>query len=85
MPIELINCEATLLQEIAMPEMSKEGIGKTYRWSIFSSEHDRIDWAKVNQAIIARWGKKGLTQIKRFAWGEISEITDKPRKRQKAR
>ncbi len=66
--IELFDCENTLLREIAMPEAKRLDIAKTYALALKSSEAFRIDWAKVNQSIIARWSRAGLRWIKERAW-----------------
>lgn len=67
MHMELAACESTLLGEIAMPEMKRKSIAKTYCLALRSSERDRIDWGKVNRAIIARWSVAGLNWIKEQA------------------
>ena len=66
--VELCCCESVLLNEIAMKEMHQKQIAQTYRLALESSERDSIDWAKVNNAIIARWSKSGLNRIKELAW-----------------
>lgn len=67
--IELVNCEATLLDIIARPGVTRKDVATMYALAIRSSEHDRIDWSKVNRAIMARWpGHAALLFIKRLAW-----------------
>ncbi len=68
MRVELCCCESVLLSEIAMKEMNQKQIAQTYRMALESGERDRIDWAKVNNAIISRWSKSGLKRIKELAW-----------------
>ena len=68
MPFELAACESVLLREIAMPEMRRRDIAQTYRLALQSSERDKIDWKKVNAAIIERWSVSALTWIKEQAW-----------------
>ena len=65
---ELVDCEATILREIADPQMHQRDVSQTYRLILESSECDRVDWAKVNGAIIARWSRSGLLRIKTQAW-----------------
>lgn len=65
---ELMNCEAILLQEIAEPRCKQKSIIMTYGLALRSSERDRINWRKVNEAIIARWSFSGLNRIKNAAW-----------------
>lgn len=66
--IELHNCEAALLQEIADPHMRQADVASTYGLAMLSGERDQIDWAKVNAAIMARWSQSGLLRIKKAAW-----------------
>lgn len=66
--IELANCENTLLREIANPVFKRKDVAATYALALRSSERDRIDWRRVNEAIIARWSSSALVWIKRRAW-----------------
>lgn len=66
--IELADCERTLLEEIARPEMTRRDVAKTYALALRSSERNRVDWKKVNRAIIDRWSPSGLDWIKQQAW-----------------
>ena len=68
MGMELIDCEQTLLQEIADPSCKRLDIAKTYALTIKSSEQSRVDWAKVNKAIETRWSCSALDWIKHQAW-----------------
>jgi hypothetical protein len=65
---ELACCEATLLREIADPRLRRLDIAQTYGLALRSSERTRVDWAKVNAAIMARWSRSALEYIKRLAW-----------------
>lgn len=68
--IEMADCEATLLAEIADPAFTRKDVAKTYALALRSSERERglIDWSKVNRAIIARWSPSALQWIKQKAW-----------------
>lgn len=66
MKIELALCTDVLLDEISKKESKQKDIAQTYALALRSSEE--TDWAKVNQAIIARWSVSGLKQIKKMAW-----------------
>ncbi len=48
---ELIDCEKTLLDEIAHKSSKRRDIAKTYALSLRSSERDTIDWKKVNAGV----------------------------------
>lgn len=65
MSIELADCTNTLLREIANEDMTQRSIAKTYALALRSSEE--TNWAKVNEAIIARWSRTGLERIKTLA------------------
>lgn len=67
--IELANCEATLLREIACKDMKRKDVAQTYALAMLSSERDSINWRKVNEAIVSRWSMYALTWIKTMAWG----------------
>jgi len=66
---ELADCQATLLREIADRGMKRRDVAQTYALALKSSEHDRIDWRAVNEAIITRWSPHALVWIKERAWG----------------
>ncbi len=66
MMIELCDCTATLLAEIASTETRRDDIAKTYALAMKSSRPTM--WASVNLAIAARWSESGLLWIKRRAW-----------------
>ena len=68
MTIELANCEAYILEQIANPKMKRLDIAKTYALILKSSEVESVDFAKVNQAISARWSHAALRWIKDKAW-----------------
>ena len=64
--IELADPEGDLLREIADPDMRINDVRLTYRLALRSQ--DRVDWGKVNRAIIERWSLAALERIKAFAW-----------------
>lgn len=70
---ELWNCEATLLQEIACKDFTRESVALTYALTLCSSERPTINWGKVNEAIVARWSFSALEWIKKRAWKLIEE------------
>lgn len=63
--IEMANCESLLLQEIGDKRFKRRDVAKSYRLSMQSSE--KVDWGKVNKAIIERWSAYGLNWIKEQA------------------
>ena len=71
MRIRLCNCESTLLMEAGTKGITRKSIAMTYRLSM-EQERDiggeKIDWEKVNSAIVDRWSLSGLVYIKKLAW-----------------
>jgi len=65
MKMELCCTTSTLLQDIAIKEFKKIHIAQTYALALRSSEG--TDWAKVNKAIIERWSRSALEDIKKMA------------------
>lgn len=65
--IELADPQGQLLEEIANPKMRRRDVALTYRLALRNA--DRVDWRKVNEAIISRWSVSALAWIKEFAWG----------------
>lgn len=78
MRVELAMCEKTLLQEIGNKQFKRNDVALTYAMAMASSERDRIDWAKVNHAIIWRWSLSALTYIKQRAWKLMLERAARP-------
>ena len=62
MKIELANCTAILLAEIADPGFDRDSVAQTYAFAMLSSEP--TDWGAVNWAILARWSINALNYIK---------------------
>ena len=69
--IELADPEGDLLREIADPKMTRNDVRLTYRLALRSQ--DRVDWGKVNRAIIERWSETALLLIKKWAWQDVKE------------
>ena len=67
--MDLVNGEKMILDEIAMPEMKRKDIASTYGLIIRSGE--KVDWPKINTAIMNRWSKSGLLWIKEAAWKKL--------------
>lgn len=67
MVVELADCEDTLLREIADKGCFQKSVAMTYRLTMESSDRSRVDWGKVNRAIIKRWSISGLNRIKMLA------------------
>ncbi len=66
--MEMADCEATMLREIAEPSCKRKDVAKSYALTLRSSERPSVNWKKVNAAIIARWSLSALAWIKRQAW-----------------
>ena len=70
MKMYMQNCESVLLMECGIPEIKRNSIAMTYRLAMEADRdgREKIDWLKVNTAIINRWSKSGLKYIKERAW-----------------
>ena len=66
---ELTNCEYVLLNEVKNNALKPEDIAKTYSLALRSQE--KVNWKKVNAAIVKRWSFTILEKIKREAWERI--------------
>jgi hypothetical protein len=80
--IRMVDAEATIMQEIADPDVSLNSIGLTYGFLIKES---RTDWLKVNSAIINRFGAQGLIKVKRIGWSKNGRNTPPQREEKRAR
>ena len=74
--IWLVCSELVIENEIAQGVRQKD-VAMTYALALRSEAAgaDKPDWKRINQAIIAKWGMKGLSRVKDRAWklatGEI--------------
>lgn len=66
MKIELMFCEETILQEIADKNFTRDSVAITYAFCIDSSE--KVDFGKINRAIVNRWSRSAVEYIKKKAW-----------------
>jgi hypothetical protein len=68
--VELCACEMTILSEIADRRIPRRSVALTYAMTLRSSE-DRdglVNWRTINEAIVGRWGRRGLAAVKNLAW-----------------
>jgi hypothetical protein len=68
----LMDPERCLLDEIADKRMTRDDVAVTYAFAL-RGDHEQVDWAKVNLAIIERWSLNALRYIKREAWALAGE------------
>ncbi len=80
--INLVCCTQVLLQDIGAEEVTQKDTALTYAMAIKSALDgaDRPDWPTINQAIIERWGKRGLVRIKKLAWQHFRIPASEPSK-----
>jgi hypothetical protein len=63
-----------LLDEIGRPGATQVSVAEKYRLAILA-ERDQgagIEWRPINEAIVERWGVRGLEHIKETAWSGIT-------------
>lgn len=64
--IRAANCESHLLAEIGSTRFRRRDVAQSYWHALNSGE--KVDWAKVNKAIVERWNLTTLEWIKEQAW-----------------
>lgn len=69
----LVACTAVILNEIKQGLRMKD-IASTYGMAIISETRgcDQPDWKAINQAIVTKWGSRGLNRVKSAAWRHIN-------------
>ena len=67
--INLICCTDTILGELESG-LSRKSVALSYAMAMKSAAQkaDAPDWPKINHAILAKWGPKGLESVKKRAW-----------------
>jgi hypothetical protein len=70
--IDLVCCTQVMLNEIEQG-LTLGDVAQTYALSIRSEANgaDKPDWPTINAAIIARFGQRGLDQVKKIAWRRL--------------
>ena len=68
MRADLVNPEQVILEEIDMPEATRNDVALTYAFCLRQPQ-DNVDFGKINRAILARWSRNALRYIKERAWG----------------
>lgn len=81
--IELCDCENILLREIGDKHFYRNDIATTCALAIMQKT-EKVDWAKVNRAILKRWSYSGFVYIKNRAWAiaesRVDPIKERSRK-----
>lgn len=75
--INLVCCTPVILNEIEKG-VARKHVALTYAMAMKSEVQgaDKPDWKAINQAIIAKWGIKGLSALKNRAWGILQGKID---------
>jgi hypothetical protein len=69
MQLQLMCCEMVIENEIKQGVRRKD-VALTYALTMQSEAQGRkADWKRINDAIIAKWGVRGLSAVKNRAWG----------------
>lgn len=69
---ELTNCTNVLLSKISNKRMVKSDIARMYFLAMFTSSP--TDWGRVNRAIIERWSRSVLEDIKRLTHKGLNHV-----------
>lgn len=65
----LMCCEDVIETEIAQG-LRQEDVAITYAMTMHSENNGRpTDWRRINDAIVAKWGRRGLERVKKLAHG----------------
>ena len=65
----LMCCEDVIENEIAQGLRQKD-VAMTYAMTMHSEDNGRAtDWRRINDAIVAKWGRRGLDRVKKLAHG----------------
>ncbi len=67
--VEMVNPQRVILEEIAMPEMKRNGVALTY--AVCLRQRTAVDFSVINRAIVDRWSFNALDYIKMRAWGIV--------------
>lgn len=73
MIIEMLDVEGVIENEIKLG-IPQKSIALTYAFGLRSS--GKVDWKRINNALIAKFGQRGLARIKARAW-RLYEGTEK--------
>jgi len=57
--------DAIIVEQVAVPRMTQKAVARVYAMALCSTWP--TDWAKVTDAITARWGVKGRERIRKLA------------------
>lgn len=69
--MHLMCCEMVIENEIKRGARRKD-VALTYAMTIRSESAGReTDWKRINAAIEAKWGRRGLVAVKNRAWALI--------------
>lgn len=69
MIVMLMCCEDVIENEIKRGLKQKD-IAQTYAMTMHSEDNGRpTDWRRINEAILARWSRRGLDRVKKLAHG----------------
>ncbi len=64
----LVNPERIILEEIANPKMTRDGVVQTYAFCLRQWSPGHVAFRKINRTILDRWSPAALDYIKRRAW-----------------
>lgn len=67
MQMQMVCCEDTIMREIADEAITRRDVAQSYRLAMESDERASINWARINSAIIKRWGMLDFIAIKKAA------------------
>lgn len=57
----------SILAEIADKRLKQKDIAQSYLLCMISEPETKVDWPRINRAILSRWSISGLKNIKKLA------------------
>ena len=61
-----------VVRECGYPKITQKSVALTYAFAIRQEPFEHPNWRTANQAIIDKFGIKGLSRIKTLAWAYVS-------------
>ena len=67
--VTMLDVEELALREIADKRCNRNTVALTLAFGL--RQNDKLDWKKLNEAMIARWSRSGREYIMNRAWGLV--------------
>jgi len=75
--IEVCDPEELIERECTDPVITRDNVASSYALAMRVTSR-KVDWSRINRAIVARWSMAGLVYIKRAAHSLIRQTPAAP-------